>query len=527
MHEFFYTIVASHDVSGCAIKPFPRTPKSNNGYDDPSGSKHLSEKLFEISLQRFQAFGYPWTGAELILWQFVRNSSKGTASGHDRVGRKTWKGFGYFEGFTPVMALSDPDILRNVLVKDFDNFKSRKPFPLAPRRALGLFLENGHQWKRSRTLLTPAFSTGKLKQMFNIMNSSVDFLVANLEKQCESGKPFDVYSKFQSLTLDVIGRCAFGLQTNAQTDPNDPFMTNIGILFNTLSKTIILPLCMLFPFLQYFIFFLKNLVIIFGSNPVVWLRDQMREIIKIRTDMGPNSNIVDLVQLMLFSTPRGDEKPLTGREIVAQSMTFLLAGYETSSAVLGYLGHLLAGNSHVQNRLIQEIDKRLGDGEIDYRMVQNMPYFEMVFNEVCRLYPTASLIVTRRASKTKHYNGVTIPAGMAVQANVWALHHDKDFWENPDTFDPERFSTDNKVNRKPYSFLPFGAGPRSCIGMRFAMVETKVAIARVLQKFKFKPVKTGENSLSLECRGAIVPKNGVQVILVNRKSPIHRDSQQS
>lgn len=181
--------------------------------------------------------------------------------------------------------------------------------------------------------------------MFSIMTDTADILIDNLDRKAESGDSFDIYSTFQCLTLDVIGRCAFGLRTDAQTDPNDPFLNNIRTLFNTLSKTLILPLvseynctvllfflfnkgkylsygkgehlfkvnkcivttykiiiymlhfnhafnpvpfclAVFLPFLSHVVFFIKNLVVIFGMNPVVWLREQMKEVITIRKEMG-------------------------------------------------------------------------------------------------------------------------------------------------------------------------------------------------------------------------------------------------
>ncbi|KAL3877748.1 hypothetical protein ACJMK2_035410 [Sinanodonta woodiana] len=405
--------------------------------------------------------------------------------------------FGYYEGWTPVIAVADPQILRQILVKDFDNFRSRKPFPLAPRKALGLFLENGHQWKQSRSILTPAFSTGKIKKMFPIIDNMVDHLEENLNVKSAEAKPFDIYSFYQSLTLDVIGRCAFGLQTNAQTDPKDEFLTNIRFLFSGLSKTCILYLVMLIPIFQYFVFALKNLVIIFGMNPVVWLRNQLREIIRIRKEMGK-------------------QRSMTDREIVAQSLTFLLAGYETTSAVLSFLTDLLSRNKAVHDRLCAEIDGVIGEGHVDYDNVQKLPYFDMVVNEICRMYPTASLIVTRQAAESRSYNGVYIPAGMAVQANVWALHHDEQLWQNPEEFIPERFSPQYKEKIVRYSFLPFGAGPRSCIGERFALLEIKLTIVRILKNYRFTRPHDSEKPLELVSRGAIVPRDGVQIRVERR-----------
>lgn len=429
--------------------------------------------------------------------------------------------FGYFEGWTPVIAVSDSDILKEILVKDFNNFRSRKPFPLAPRKALGLFLENGDQWKKSRSSLTPAFSSGKLRQMFPTINKCVDHLVSNTNEKCEIGEPFDAYNLYQCLTLDVIGRCAFGLQTNSQTDSNDPFLMNIRILFDGLSKTLIQPLVMAVPYFSNFVFTLKNIVFLFGMNPVIWLRNQLRTVVKTRRKMGPENISPDLIHIMLF--PNADGKAqnafkMNDREIVAQSLTFLLAGYETTSAVLAFITYVLATKADIQLKLCQEIDEVLKGKNVTYENVNKLPYFDMVINEVCRLYPTASLIVTRQATNDRTIKGFKLPAGMSIQANVWSLHRDEEYWDNPETFNAERFSPENKANIKPYTFLPFGAGPRMCIGQRFAIVEIKIAIARILQNYTFSKSSDSEDSLRLIARGAVVPVDGVNLRVHRRHS---------
>ncbi|XP_050390242.2 cytochrome P450 3A24 [Patella vulgata] len=433
--------------------------------------------------------------------------------------------FGYFEGYTPVITVGEPDLLKDILVKDYPNFKRRKSFPLAPKKSLGLFLEEGDQWRKSRSLLTPAFSSGKMKQMFSIMNDCTDLMITNLDEKADRSESFDIYSMFQCLTLDVIGRCAFGLRTDAQTDANDPFLTQIRTLFDGMTKSIILPLVMFMPFLRYFIFAVKNIVVIFGMNPIVWLRQQMTDVIKMRREMGTGTKIVDLVQLMLYPELKARHKhldsammkePMTNREVVAQSITFLLAGYETTSTGLAFMSHMLAMNPDIQNKLLTEIDEKIGEKEVDYESVQKLSYFDQVFDEVCRMYPTASLIVTRRASETKEYHGITIPEGINIQANIWALHRDATYWQEPETFDPERFSQRRRSEIQGYTYLPFGAGPRACIGMRFAILETKIAIARVLQKFEILKGDNMKEVLDVEARGAIVPKDPVNVRVVKR-----------
>ncbi|RUS73984.1 hypothetical protein EGW08_018252, partial [Elysia chlorotica] len=425
--------------------------------------------------------------------------------------KKYGKVFGFFEGYTPVLAVSEPALLREVLLKDSQNFLARKHFPLAPKKSLGLFLENGAQWKRSRNLLTPAFSTGKLK-----MYSTCTLLTPPpLLGWC--------LSVLQSMTLDVIGRCAFGLQTHAQVDKEDVFLVKIRNLFKAMTKTKIEPFLMVFPGLNGIVFGLKELVSMFHTSPVQWLRQAMYQVIQARRALGPNANVIDLVQLMLFpdKTRLKDQghtacldtddrdpstsadvsiaKSLCGRseqqtpgvtqladiEIMAHSMTFLLAGYETSGAVLAYFFHELAKHPELQGRLLEEINDAIGKRNIDYETIQDLPLFDAVFDEVLRLYPTASFITTRKASEERQYGDVKIPAGMNVLANVWALHRDPEFWDDPETFNPDRWLIDRNSKRKSsFTYLPFGAGPRHCIGMRFATIEAKITMVKIVQNFQ-------------------------------------------
>uniref|UniRef100_A0A2C9JFY0 Cytochrome P450 n=1 Tax=Biomphalaria glabrata TaxID=6526 RepID=A0A2C9JFY0_BIOGL len=400
-----------------------------------------------------------------------------------------------------------------------------QPFPLAPRKSLGLFLENGHQWKRSRSLLTPAFSTGKLKQMAPIMLEAADILVERLTEKCKENQILDIYSSFQSLTLDVIGRCAFGLKTKAQVDENDVFLLKIRNLFKTMSTTIIEPIVMTVPFVSHFIFALKNLVFLFGMNSVMWLKYSMRDVIRARRELGPNSCVIDLVQLMLFpdkTSPNDDAcSPLTEQEIVAQSMTFLLAGYETTSAVLAYLCHEMAKHPKMQARLHQEIMENCQQ-DINYESIQDLHYFDAVFDEVCRLYPTASFIVTRQAAADRQYGDLKIPSGMNILANVWALHRDPKYWTEPDTFNPDRFLEEPHSKKSTFTFLPFGAGPRHCIGMRFATIEAKMTIAKVIKSFQIELADDAQGNLELFSRGAIVPKDHVTLRIIRRPTMTRR-----
>ncbi|BFZ02722.1 hypothetical protein BsWGS_05762 [Bradybaena similaris] len=482
----------------------------------------LLKRHLEQHFSQFKRLGVPGPQPSLFLGNLRELRSKGQFQAVKDWTVKYGRIFGFFEGYTPVMVVCDQEVLRNVLVKDAANFMKRKPFPLAPRKSLGLFLENGQQWRRSRSLLTPAFSSSKLKKMMPIMSEAANILVERLMEKAKENNGVDIYSVFQSLTLDIIGRCAFGMTTKAQVDETDMFLVKIRCLFHTMSTTIIEPIVMAMPFVSHFIFALKNMVFLFGMNPVVWLRNSMREVVRTRQALGPNTNIIDLVQLMLFpEKPQHDvcgelHSALTEREIVAQSMTFLLAGYETTSAVLAYLCHELAKHPDIQERLYREIVDNIGTKDVNYETIQDLHYFDAVFDEICRLYPTASFIVTRQAEEDRQYGNVRIPAGMNVLANVWALHRDGEYWAEPDIFNPDRFMDEPHCKKAGFTFIPFGAGPRHCIGMRFAAMETKIAIVKVIQNFVIEMSDTTRDDLELFSRGAIVPKQEINVKITRR-----------
>jgi len=178
-------------------------------------------------------------------------------------------------------------------------------------------------------------------------------------------------------------------------------------------------------------------------------------------------------------------KGLTHEEILAQGFLFFLAGFESTANTLSLLGYSLATHPECQEKLIKEIDKVMKDQkEITYDIVQSMPYLDMYLSETLRLYP-AGARADRVCSKDTTINGIFIPKGIKVVLPIYVLHMDPDVWPNPTEFNPERFTAEAKEARNPYYYMPFGVGPRNCVGMRLALTELKMAAVAILQKLKF------------------------------------------
>uniref|UniRef100_A0A8C4LIY3 Cytochrome P450 3A n=1 Tax=Equus asinus asinus TaxID=83772 RepID=A0A8C4LIY3_EQUAS len=365
---------------------------------------------------------------------------------------KYGKMWGTYHGTKPVLAITDPDMIKTVLVKEcYSVFTNRRPFGPFGFMKSAISLSEDEQWKRIRTLLSPTFTSGKLKEMFPILGQYGDVLVRNLKKEAEKGKPITLKDIFGAYSMDVITSTSFGVNIDSLNNPQDPFVENTKKLFS-------------FDFLD---------------------------------------------PLLLSIT-------LSDLELVAQSIIFIFAGYETTSSSLSFLMYFLATHPDVQQKLQEEIDATFPNkAPPTYDALVQMEYLDMVLNESLRLFPIA-VRLERVCKKDVEINGVFIPKGTVVMVPTFALHKHPEFWPEPEEFRPERFSKENKDSINPYIYLPFGAGPRNCIGMRFALMNMKLALVRMLQNFSFKPCKETQIPLKLGNQGLLQPQKPIVLKVESR-----------
>ncbi|XP_060116515.1 cytochrome P450 3A24-like [Heteronotia binoei] len=434
---------------------------------------------------------------------------------------KYGKIWGIFDGRQPVMAILDPTIIKIILVKEcYTYFTNRRDFGLNGDLDSSIVIAADEKWKRIRSVLSPAFTSGRLKEMFPIMNHYGEVLVKNVEKKVDSEESIDMKDIFGAYSLDVITSTSFSINVDSMNNPNDPFIMHIKKLlkFSFLSPLIIL--IVLFPFLTPLLE--KIRVTLMPESFINFFRDVVKKIKKDR-QKNDHKNRVDFLQLMMDSQVSNDAseeapayKALTDKEIITQATVFIFAGYETTSSSLNFLSYCLATHPDVQQRLQEEIDEALpGQATPTYDAVLQMEYLDMVVNETLRLYPPGGRI-ERVCKKTVEINGVTIPEGTVIVIPAYVLHRDPEYWLEPDEFRPERFSKENKEFMDPYTFLPFGAGPRNCIGMRFALLSLKVAVVVLLQKFSFRTCKETPIPLEIDSVGFLQPKKPNKLKMVPR-----------
>ena len=317
----------------------------------------------------------------------------------------------------------------------------------------------------------------------------------------------DMLDWFSKLTLEVILSTAFGVDAGIQLGEDTEILEKAKALFQT--PILVRQLARL-PFGKSFLKLMSSL----SGNKPLYFQGVAKEIIKSRRQQGLTGR-KDLLHLMMVAneetTVEGVSK-LSDEEIVAQSVLFLLAGYETSSNTLSFTLYHLALNPDVQDKLRKDIIQVMESNAKKplYEVVQSIAYLDCVIMEAQRLYP-ATVQVNRECREDYDLNGIHIPAGTEIVIPLYALHHDPDAWQDPEKFDPERFRGPAKDTRHAFQFLPFGAGPRNCIGMRFALLEIKIALIRILTEYKFVQSPETQVPLIIQSGATLSAKDGVKV----------------
>ncbi|XP_049499002.1 thromboxane-A synthase [Panthera uncia] len=454
---------------------------------------------------------------------------------------------GYYLGRRMFIVISDPDMIEQVLVENFHNFTNRMVSGLESKPVMDsvLFLRD-KRWEEVRSVLTSAFSPEKLNEMTPLISQACDMLLAHLKGYAESGDAFDIQRCYSCYTTDVVASVAFGTQVDSRGAPEDPFVKHCRRFFAYSIPKPILVLILSFPSIMVPLARIlpnKNRDELNGFfnkliRNVIALRDQQaaeerrKDFLQLILDARHSSTSVgvegfDMVR-QVFSTdctagpshlhqPRCLSKPLTVDEVVGQAFIFLIAGYEIVTNTLSFATYLLATNPNCQEKLLTEVDSFNEKFPApDYCSLQeHLPYLDMVIAETLRIYPPAFRF-TREAARDCEVQGQRIPAGAVVEMAVGALHHDPEYWPNPEAFDPERFTAEARRLRRPFTYLPFGAGPRSCLGVRLGLLEIKLTLLHVLREFRFEACPETQVPLQLESKSALGPKNGVYIKIVSR-----------
>ncbi|XP_063982821.1 cytochrome P450 6k1-like [Diachasmimorpha longicaudata] len=410
----------------------------------------------------------------------------------------------------PVFLVRDPTLIRQILIKDFSIFSNRYFSVESDNDQIGtknLFSVNNPRWQHMRHKLSPAFSTAKLKGLFKLMVESSHSLTNYLEKQFTDPrgiKIIDVEDASTRFITDIIASLAFGINTNSFEESTQEFYTRSRELFRTDTLTNILTFC---------VFFFPRLANLYplgilGKQEayirnIFWASMNAREQAQFH-----RGDIMDNL-LKLKNEKQDSDLKFQGDVLVAQSVIFFVAGSATSSETMAFTLNELAKRPDIQDRVRQEIIDILDGDELTYEKVQQMKYLHQVINETLRLYPLAPIIdrVAEEDYKVPDSN-VTIEKGTPVYVALRGVHMDTKYFSDPEKYDPDRFDENNKI--EPYTYLPFGEGPRICIGMRIGMMQTAVGLITMLKNYRFSIDPSHENRVHKQAI-FIAPENGVHL----------------
>lgn len=433
--------------------------------------------------------------------------------------KKYGKLFGGFEAGKAILFVADPELVKQVLVKDFALLPNRRSFkfnePLVDNMIGLVPLET---WRRLRPAASPAFSTGKLRKMNELMAQCAMVTAEHIKEAASKEEGIDVREYTGTYALDVTARCAFGMQLDSKLDATNEFVTKSKQVFR--GNTLRLLVTIAFPaiaralriraFNQEIFKYYKSLfqnVMNQRQNEQCRHEDFLQYMIdaqkaqlasEAKTTPAREDKLFDLDSEVTPDTSFLPNKGLTEDEALAQCVSFFVAGLDGTTGTIANVLYLLAIHPDKQAILREEVDECFAThGDFpSLDAIAKMNYLHCVVSESLRLYPPASR-VEREASEdyTLHHTGIKVRKGDLVAIPVYGMHHDPEYFPDPLTFKPERFSDENLHSVQPYTYMPFGAGPRNCIGMRFAIQATKVAIIYTIRSVEL--VRTEKTKVPL------------------------------
>ncbi|XP_043947047.1 probable cytochrome P450 6d5 [Drosophila biarmipes] len=440
---------------------------------------------------------------------------------------------GLYLTLRPALLIRDAQLAYDVLTKDFASFHDRGVYVDEKNDPMSasLFQMEGASWKALRSTLTPAFTSGKLRAMFETSDAVGDKLIASMKAQLpESGsKELELKKLMSTYAIDIIATTIFGLEVDSFADPNNEFQA-IGKKINRKNFEDIArgAARILFPGLEKF--FVR----------IGWKQEateRMRELSHRTVDLREKNNIVrkDLLQLLLQLRNQGkvnaDDnnwsaestkngiKSMSKDVIAGQLFLFYIAGYETTASTTSFTLYELTQNPEVMEKAKEDVRKALENhgGRLSYDAIADMKYLEACILETARKYPALPLL---NRICTQDYpvpdSKLVIKKGTPIIISNYGLHRDPEYFPDPLSYQPERHLEESK-NYNEAAFMPFGEGPRMCIGARMGKVNVKIAIAKVLSNFDLE-IRKEKSEIEFGVNGVpLMPKSGVPVRLSLKK----------
>jgi len=401
-------------------------------------------------------------------------------------------------GFFNLLMASSPAVAHEVLVEKADAFKKSAGLSIFARPLLGdgLLTSERDVHKRQRRMMAPVFAHKRIAGYGDVMVQKTEIAA----KRIAGGGTTDLAEEMMRLTLDIVGKTLFDAELAGEASTIGGALTEaMEQMMNALIRLVPLPPIIPTP---------GNLRML---RAVKRLDNVVYSMIRERRASGVDRG--DMLGMLLATRDADDQTALSDREVRDQAMTIMLAGHETTANALAWTFYLLARHPEVRERVEREVDAVLADRSATVNDLPSLPFTLQTLKESMRLYPPA-YVLGRAATRDVTIGGARISRGQVVLVNVAGIHRRPEAFADPDRFDPDRFAAEREKKLPALSYMPFGAGPRVCIGNHFALMEGHLILATLARRLRFELVSNEE--IVPEPLVTLRPKGGVRVNVVER-----------
>ena len=379
-----------------------------------------------------------------------------------------------------ILIVNDPDLTREIMTDPTDIYPKNDLMvgALEPLVGDSIFVSSGDRWRRQRRMIDPAFSHMRIGRAFASMSAAVDAYEQRLRETALTGAPFSLDLAMSHLTADIITRTVFStsLESDTAKEVFDSFSAfERSVAHVELKRLIVDP-----PFKK-----------IPQHDHVLDACKRIRHHLGALVDrhLGQETNSMacpfdDIASAVIAAKDETSGKGFSREELIDQLGVFFLAGHETTASALTWVFYILATRPEVMATVREEVERVAGDAPLTFEDTKRLVYVRNVFKETLRLYPPITFI-PRVAAEPVRIGSFRVKKGAMIMIAPWVIHRHLDYWEDPDVFDPGRFSSEREKTIRQGTYLPFGFGPRVCVGAGFAGVESALIIAHLARCFDF------------------------------------------
>jgi cytochrome P450 len=404
----------------------------------------------------------------------------------------------YLGGLKEAIVTTNPAVIQHVLKTNAENYQKSEIQVKRMGHFLGkgLLTTHGEAWRTQRRLIQKGFDRKQLEVLSSIMQDSLADSLRGFDRQASAG-PIDIYPELMKITFSMVARSLFGARLK------DEDIDLISHTIATVQEFMVRQT--LQPYLNPW----------FAFSGELRKHEDMRaradgillEYIRKRRHEEPGQDLLQILMDARYSDGEGMSDEL----VLSESMQLLVAGHETSSNALSWLFYLLSSRPDCVEKLRQEFDSVLGGAPLSYSDVPKFEFASQIIQEALRLYPPFWM-VDRMAVADDRVGDLAIPRGSTVIVFVYGAHHASRYWQNPESFDTDRFTKVNEKLHTPFTYLPFGGGPRGCIGGNYAMLQILMILCALLKKYDLQ-LMPGQ---TIEPRPMVIlrPKHGIRMTFI-------------